>query len=185
METPGISRYRRPFLAPLWLPLLLAVLLGVMAYAVYRSAGTTVVLLMHPAEKEPGTIADPPLSADGEERAARLGRLLSSPAPGAMLDAIYVSGERRAEQTGELVARQLNLVPQPFKSADAAGAARALLHEHEGGAVLVIADARVAAEMLHTLLGTGVTGIDKDDPDTLYVLSVPKFGRARLVRLRL
>ena len=63
MDPPAITRYRRPFfLAPLWLTFLGALLLAVLGYTVYRSAGITVVLLVRATDKDPGTIADPPIS---------------------------------------------------------------------------------------------------------------------------
>ena len=91
MEPPAITRHRRPFLAPLWLTLLAVLLLAALGIGLYRSAGTTVVLLLRPGDKDPGTIADPPISPEGEERAQRLARLLGEPRPGLGLDAIYVS----------------------------------------------------------------------------------------------
>src|SRR5439155_9834780 len=58
MDPPGITRHRRPFLAPVWLTLVAALVIGGVAVAFYRSATTTVVLLVPPVEKEPGTIDD-------------------------------------------------------------------------------------------------------------------------------
>ena len=73
MEAPAVTRYRRPFLAPVWLTMLAVVLALVVAFAVYRSASTTVVVLVRPVEKDAATIDDPPLSPDGDKRAERLG----------------------------------------------------------------------------------------------------------------
>src|SRR5580698_724881 len=97
MDPPAITRYRRPFfLAPLWLTFLGALLLAGLGYAVYRSAGTTTVLLVRATDKEPGTIADPPISAEGEDRAQRLAQVFGTSAPA--IDAVYVSAERRSQQ---------------------------------------------------------------------------------------
>ncbi len=65
MEPPGITRHRRPFLAPLWVTFLVLLVAAVVAYSVYRSAATTVVVLASAGEKDPGTIDDPPISAEG------------------------------------------------------------------------------------------------------------------------
>ena len=99
MAPPGITRHRRPFLAPLWVTLLAVLIGAAAAYTAYRGATTTVVVLASAGGKEPGTIEDPPISAEGEHRAQRLAQLFApSGAPG-RLDALYVSGERRAQQT--------------------------------------------------------------------------------------
>ena len=64
MDPPGITRHRRPFLAPLWLGLLATLTIAGVGLTLYRSATTTVVLLVRPVEKQPGSIDDPPLSPD-------------------------------------------------------------------------------------------------------------------------
>src|SRR5262249_54766097 len=76
MEPPVLTRRRRPFLAPLWLTALAVVVMAVIAWTAYRAAGTTVVLLVPTSAGEPGGIADPPISAEGEEQAQRLAHLL-------------------------------------------------------------------------------------------------------------
>jgi len=74
MEAPAvINRHRRPFLLPVWLSFAAVFALFVAAlvtFFIYRSATTTtVVLLARHAEKEVSSIQDPPLSAEGEQRA--------------------------------------------------------------------------------------------------------------------
>src|SRR5262245_15195713 len=98
MEAPAVTRYRRPFLAPVWLTLLAIGLAFALAFGVYRSADTTVVVLVEPAERDAGTIDDPPLSPDGEQRAQQLAQLLGETAGVGRLDAVYVSDSRRAQQ---------------------------------------------------------------------------------------
>src|SRR2546421_719274 len=89
MDPPAITRHRRPFLAPLWLTLLAIVVVGAGAVTFYRSATTTVVLLVRPVEKQPGSIDDPPLSPEGEQRAQRLAQMFGDAAPGES-DILYV-----------------------------------------------------------------------------------------------
>jgi cell division protein FtsB len=55
MEPPGITRHRRPFLAPLWVTLLALLIAAGFVYTLYRGAATTVVVLASSGEKEPGT----------------------------------------------------------------------------------------------------------------------------------
>ena len=50
MAAPGITRHRRPFLAPLWLSLLAALVLAGIAWAFYHDATTTVVFLVRVAD---------------------------------------------------------------------------------------------------------------------------------------
>jgi phosphohistidine phosphatase SixA len=185
MEAPAITRYRRPFLAPLWLSLLAALVIAAVGFAVYRSAGTTVVLLVRPADTEPGTIADPPLAPEEEERAQRLARLLGDPLPGAAIDALYVSDDRRAQQTAAPLAERLHRAPTVFPGTDAAAIARRLLHERAGAAIVVVAGGTSFSQMLRALNGGEPPAAARDDSEVIYLVSIPSFGPARWLRLRL
>ena len=183
MEAPAITRYRRPFFAPLWLSLLAAAMLvALLGLAAYRGAGTTLVVLVPPAEKDAGTIADPPVSAEGEARAQRIAHMFGDSGVASGLDAIYVSEERRAQQTAVPLIERLHRSPVSFKDPEAVTGR--LLHQHSGGAGLVIAGSPSIGQMLHAL-GAEARPAAPDDADFIYIVSVPAFGRARLLRLRL
>ncbi len=78
---------------------MLAVVIAlIVAFFIYSSATTTVVVLVRPVEKEAGTIDDPPLSPDGEQRAERLAEMLGEKTGVGRIDAIYVSDARHAQQ---------------------------------------------------------------------------------------
>ena len=183
MEAPGITRHRRPFLAPLWVSLLALLLLAGIAWTVYRSGTTTVVLLVRPVEKTPGTIDDPPVSPEGEARAQRLAQMFGDPAAASGLDVIYESDDRRAQQTVAPLAERLHRAPVVFKGGEARAAAARMLREHSGGTVLVVASGAALPQMIQELEGA-VPAPVPDDPNLLYVVSVPSFGRAHLARFR-
>ena len=185
MDPPAITRHRRPFLAPLWLTLLAIVVVGAGAVTFYRSATTTVVLLVRPVEKQPGSIDDPPLSPEGEQRAQRLAQMFSDAGAGGGLDAIYASDDRHAQQTAAPLAQRLHRAPQLFSAGDARTAAARVVREHAGGTVLVIGSGTTVPQMIHELNGVDVGAAAPGESDILYVVSVPSFGRAHLVRIRL
>lgn len=183
MEAPGITRHRRPFLAPLWVSLLGALLLAGIAWTFLRGVTTTVVVLVSPSPKDPGTIEDPPLSAEGEARALRLAQMFGATAEsGAGLDAVYESDDRRAQQTAAPLAERLHRAPVVFKAPEARSAAARILHEHAGGTVLVVASGTAWAQVIRELVGAE-RAVVTEDPNTLIVMSVPSFGRAHLMRL--
>lgn len=183
MEAPGITRYRRPFFAPLWLILLAGLLVGGLALAFYRAAATTVVVLVQAADKDPGMIADPPISPDGEERAQHLARMFGDGLGGLGLDSLYVSDDRRAQQMAAPLAERLHRAPVVFPAADASSVAGRLLREHSGAAVLVIADGGTVSQMLRALGHTQATPVP-DPSEVMYVVSAPSVGRAHVVRIR-
>jgi broad specificity phosphatase PhoE len=184
MEPPGITRHRRPFLAPLWMTLLAWLIAAGVGYAVYRGAATTVVVLASSGERDPATIDDPPISAEGERRAERLAQMFASGGGGGGLDAVYASRERRAQQAAAPVAELLHLTPTVYEAREAPAVAASLLRSHEGGAVLVIGGAAALQQFLRQLAGGASAGQAAVDPDLLYIVSVPSFGRPQVLRLR-
>ncbi len=183
MEAPAVTRYRRPFLAPVWLTMLAVVFTLVVAFVVYRSATTTVVLLVRPVEKEAGTIDDPPLSPDGEQRAERLALMLGETTGAGRVDAIYVSDARRAQQVIAPLAERLGKHPEVVPGGDVGAIASRLTRGHDSQTVLFVGTPTNVPELVRELSGVQVgTGPEKEH-DTLYVVSLPTFGRASVLRL--
>ncbi len=185
MEPPGITRHRRPFLAPVYLSVLAAAVLFALAWTLYSTATTTLVFIVSPAESPPGSIDDPPLSPEGEARAQRLAHMFGADTPaGARIDGVYASDDRRAEQTAAPLIERLHRAPVVFAAVAARATAARALHEHRGGTVLVIASGSALTQMLRELGGISVTA-GPAEADTVYVVSVPSIGRARVARFRL
>jgi phosphohistidine phosphatase SixA len=184
MDPPALTRDRRPFfLAPLWLTFLSALLVFALGFSLYRSAGTTVVLLVRAAGEETATIADPPISPEGEERAQRLAHMFGDDGTG--IDAIYISDERRTQQTAAPLAERLHRAPVVFASAAATATADRVLREHGGGTVLVIAGGASFPALLRTLGDREIKTPAADEAGVMYLLSIPTFGHTHLVRLKL
>ena len=188
MEAPAIiGRHRRPFLLPVWLTFAAVFGLFVAALAgffIYRSASTTtVVVLARHAEKDLSSIQDPPLSAEGERRAERLAQMFGRGKGVGRIDAIYVSDARRTQQTAAPLAERLGKQTIVVPAADTKGLASRVMHEHGGGSVLVIGHSNTVPELIHELGDIDVPPIADDEYDTLYVLSIPSFGQASVLRM--
>jgi broad specificity phosphatase PhoE len=184
MEPPAITRHRRPFLAPVWLSFVAFLVAIGLAFAVYRSATTTVVVLARPAEKELGAIDNPPLSPEGEQRAQRLAQMFGEAKGTGRLDAIYVSDARRAQQTAAPLAERIGKHPIVIPSNDVKSTASRVMSEHEGGTVLVIGNSNTVPQLVRELSGLDVAPLADDEYDTLYIVSVPTFGRSNVLRLK-
>src|ERR1700761_3787923 len=107
MEPPAITHQRKPFLLPVWLSIAAGGVLLLIALVAYKSQTTTVVVLARHAEQELGSIQDPPLSAEGEQRAQRLARMFGRNTGVGHLDAVYVSDARRTQQTAAPLVERL------------------------------------------------------------------------------
>jgi phosphohistidine phosphatase SixA len=151
---------------------------------VYRGATTTVVVLASSGEKDPATIDDPPISAEGERRAQRLAQMFVPGGEGGRIGALYVSSERRAQQAAAPVAELAHLTPTVYDARDASAVAAGLLRSHDGGAVLVIGGPAALQQFLRQLTGSASAGQGAADPDLLYIVSVPSFGRPQVLRLK-
>ncbi len=167
----------------MWLSLLAVLVLGGIAVKLCRGASTTVVMLVRPVPKEPGAIDDPPLSAEGEQRAQQLVRMLGAADGGGQIDAIYVSDDRRAQQTAAPLAERLHRAPVIFSAAEARATGVRLMHEHAGGTVLVIGGGSTVPELIRELQGEERGSPAAADAGILYILSVPTFGHPHLVQI--
>jgi broad specificity phosphatase PhoE len=184
MEPPAITRRRRPFLAPIWLPALAVVVAVALGIYAYRCVSTTTIVVVRHAEKALGTIDDPPLSPEGEQRSERLALMFGERSGAGHLDAIYVTNTRRTQQTAAPLAARSHLVPLVLPAADVAGTAGRLGREHRGGTVLFVGHSNILPELVRELSGKQIDSIPEDDYGEIYVLSVPRFGGASLVRLK-
>jgi len=182
MEPPGITRHRRPFLAPLWLSLAAAFAVGGIAWVFYRSSTTTLVIMVRPDEKDAGKIEDPPLSPEGEEGAERLAHIFGDTRGAGGIDVVYASDDRRARQTAAPLVERVRRALVVFSAADAQATAARALREHCGGTVLVVASGAALPRMMRELTGSDVDSAPYDA--VIYLISIPTLGRAHLVQLR-
>ena len=184
MEAPAITRRRRPFLAPIWLPALAGFVVVALAVYAYSCVSTTTIVLVRHAEKALGTIDDPPLAPEGEQRSERLALIFGEGSGAGHLDAIYVTDTRRTQQTAAALAARLHLVPVVLPAADVPGAAARMLREHRGGTVLFVGHSNTLPQLIRELSGKLIEPIPDEDYGEIYVLSVPSFGKASLVRMK-
>src|SRR5260370_7276671 len=142
-------------------------------------------MLLRTVEKQLGSIDDPPLAPEGEQRAQRLAQMFGDASARGGLEAIYVSDDRRAQQTAAPLAQRLHRAPQLFSAGDARSAAARVLREHAGDTVLVIGSGATVPQMIHELNAVDLLAAAPAEPDVLYLVTVPSFCRPHLVRIRL
>jgi hypothetical protein len=184
MEPPVITRQRKPFLAPIWLSALIALVVGGVLVAGYRSLTTTTIIITRHAEKVLGTIADAPLTPEGEQRAQQLARTLGA-APGAgRIDAIYVANMRSALQTAAPLASRLNLKPAIVMDQELRGLASRLLRAHRGRTVLVIVRADTVTQVIRGVGNQSFPALVENDYGSAYILNVPSIGRSNFIEIK-
>lgn len=174
---------RRPFFFPLVLPVLLFIAVVAAAMWLLDARATTVVFVVRHGETDAATDADPNLSVEGRERAARLATMLSQAQPVRGLDAIFASEFRRTHQTvtpvSETLALPVNLVP----SATWSHLARRITREHRGEYVLVAGSSDTVPQLVEALSGEQVTLRD-DEYNAMFIVFVPQISKTKVVRIR-
>lgn len=190
MKAPGITRQRRPFLAPIWIAALLALFAGTVLFvgvrlaALYLTDVSTVIVLRH-AEKAGSPAEDPALSADGQARAARLAQLLGGPSDAGPVRRIFTSEARRARETAAPLAQRLGIEPRTILARDVDGLLRALRREGRGVTSVVVGHGDTVPAIVAGLSdGRSRVALDDADHGSLFVVTVSSFGPPRVVRLR-
>ena len=184
MQPPGITRSRRPFLAPLWITLLALSAAGAVILTVQRHAGSTMVFVVQPAEWEPGAITDAPVSREGEVRAERLAQMFGDSGGAGRVQVVFESDDRRTLRTAAPLVQRLRRAPVVFAATEARAVAARIVREHAGGTVLVIAPGALAGQVIAALFGSD-GAVRLDGPDTACAVSVPTYGRPQLACFRL
>ena len=188
MKKDHASFQRRPFLTPIWLTAIAAVLglsFAVFAAWVWLTAGSTTVIVIRHAEKDLSvSVADPPLTQAGEARAALLARMFGDATALGHLDAIYVSPALRNRLTAAPLAARLGISVTVAPADDPQGLARRALREHGGGRVLIVGHTDTVPRIVEALSGDSkVPEINDREYGTMYIVTVPKIGHANVLRL--
>ena len=186
MTAPGISRrHRRPFMAPIWLAAIAAIGAAGVGVGVLKSMETTTVILVRHAEKQLGTIADPPLSPAGEARADRLAVLLGAKLDGMPISAVYASEARRTQQTAAPLARRLGLAAQTRPAKDVDGLVSALRDAPAGSASVVVGHSNTVPEVIRELThGKVQVSIAEEEFGAVFVVTASTFGPPSVIRLQ-
>lgn len=184
MDPPVITRQRRPFLLPLWLLAIFYLGLAGAGVAAYRSATITTIVLTRHAEKQLGTIEDPPLTPQGELRAQELARMFGTVGGQGRIDAVYITATRRAQQTAAPLLARLREPAVVISDADSKDLASRILRENRGETVLVIGHGNTLPQLVRRLSGIDIAPVGEEEYDNLYIVSVPRLGNATVLQLK-
>jgi broad specificity phosphatase PhoE len=176
---------RRPFLMPLGLLALMAMagaLILIFAAWLWVTANSTTIIVIRHAEKALDGGLDPPLTPEGQARAALLARMFGDARLPGHVDAIYVSPALRNRLTAAPLAARLGVTPAVVSEDDASGLAHRLLHEHAGGRILVVGHADTVPAIVAALTGAkNIPRIGALEYGTMYIVTVPRIGSANFL----
>ena len=163
--------------------MLFAVLGVVVVFAYFSTFSrpiTTVVLVRH-AEKniEPDN-PNPNLSSAGQARAQELARILGN----AGVTAIYASQFVRTQQTVQPLANQLGLTVNRIDAGNTDQLVQHILTNNNGGIVFVAGHNNTVPATIAALGGGNFPIIPENEFDNLFVVTVYRSGRAKVLKLK-
>jgi len=184
------SLQRKPFWAPVGLAAVSAVaaalVMALLAWLLVTAKSTTVIVVRD-AETASDSAAEaaahePALSSEGRTRAELLARMFGDAQLKDPVDAIYVLPTLATQATARPLAGRLGITPVVVAPQAPRAWARRMLREHRGGRILVVAPANVARDLAAELSGVSdIPPILPMDFGTMYIVTVPRIGRANLL----
>jgi len=149
-------------------------------YATFKRPVTTVIVVRH-AEKniEPNN-PDPDLTAAGQARAQELARMFGD----AGVNAIYATQYKRTQQTVKPLADRLGLAATVIEAKNTQELIRQLLTNHRGQTVFVAGHNNTAPEIVKALGGGDFPVIPESEYDNMFIVTVYRFGRAKVVKIK-
>ena len=175
---------RRPGLKTALVFLMLFAVLGaVVVFAVLSTFArpvTTVILIRH-AEKiiDPNN-ADPDLSPAGQARAQELVRMFGD----AGINAIYATQYKRTQQTVKPLADKLGLPVGQINSKSTAELVSQIRSQHPGQIVFIAGHNSTVPEIIAALGGATFPTIPESEYDNLYVVTMYRTGKAKVLKMR-
>ncbi|MCA1614502.1 MAG: histidine phosphatase family protein [Acidobacteria bacterium] len=166
---------------------------GIVAY-ILRQPVTTILLVRHAERQEsppaPGECPPPGLGLTasegtsiteaGRERAAQLAHVAGE----AGVSAVYVSEVCRSQWTAKPLADKAGVPVVQMSAADVEGLVNHVLANHRGRTVLVSSHSNRAPQIISAFGAAPAPTVADTDYDNFWVITVPRFGPARLVLLK-
>jgi len=179
-ETP---EPRSGFKTALVFSMLFAVLGAVVVFAyfaTFRRPVTTVILVRH-AEKiiDPNN-SDPDLSPAGQARAQEIVRIFGDTG----INAIYATQYKRTQQTVKPLADKLGLPINQVNSKNTADLLAQIRSQNSGQVILISGHNNTVPEIIAALGGPTFPAIPETEFDNLYIVTVYRTGKARVVKLK-
>ena len=174
---------RSGFKTVLVFSMLFAVLGAVVVFAYFTTFSrpvTTVILIRH-AEKiiDPNN-NDPDLGPAGQARAAELVRMFGD----AGINAIYATQYKRTQQSVKPLADKLGLAVNQVNAKNTADLVAQIRSQNSGQVVFVAGHNNSVPEIIAALGGPTFPVIPETEFDNLYIVTVYRTGKAKVVKLK-
>jgi phosphohistidine phosphatase SixA len=170
---------------------LVLVVIVVIGWFCWFQPMTTVLLVRH-AEKSATPPQDPPLNTTGEARAQTLVHIAGDTG----VTAVYATQFLRTQQTVKPLANHLGLPIIQVNATEVEGLVDQVLSDYGGAIVLIAGHGNTVPQIVEELRADSLCPdmfelnpanechIPGDQYDNLFIVTVPRFGKAKVVRLK-
>ncbi len=149
-------------------------------WTTFRRPVTTVILIRHAEKVIDPNNADPDLSPAGQARAQELVRMFGD----AGINAIYATQYKRTQQTVKPLADKLGLPVNQVNSKNTADLVARIRSENSGQVVFIAGHNNSVPEIIAALGGPTFPIIPDTEYDNLYIVTVYRTGKAKVVKLK-
>src|SRR6266851_5458215 len=181
--TDEVPERRASLKTALVFAMLFAVLGAVVVFGYYSTFSrpvTTVILIRHAEKVIDPNNPDPDLSPAGQARAQELVRMFAD----AGINAIYATQYKRTQQTVKPLADKLGLPVNQVNAKNTADLLAQIRSRNSGQVVFVAGHNNSVPEIIAALGGPQFPTIPETEFDNLYIVTVYRTGKARVLKLK-
>ena len=149
-------------------------------FATFRRPVTTVILIRHAEKAIDPNNPDVDLSPAGQARAQELVRMFGD----AGINAIYATQYKRTQETVKPLADKLGLPVNQVNSKNTADLVAQIRAQHSGQTIFLAGHNNTVPEIVAALGGPTFPVIPETEFDNLYIVTVYRTGKAKMVKLK-
>jgi broad specificity phosphatase PhoE len=159
-------------------------ILGVVVVFAYFSTFshpvTTVILVRHAEKKIEPSNPDPDLAPEGVERAQEIARVFAD----AHINAIYATQYKRTQQTVKPLSDRTGVPVTLLDANQTNELLRRIQTTHRGQTVFVAGHNNTVPAIVSELSGETYPVIPESEYDNLYIVTIYRFGKAKVIKLK-
>ena len=163
--------------------MLFAVLGAVIVFAYFSTFSrpvTTVILVRHAEKKIEPNNQDPDLAPEGVERTQEIARMFGD----AGVNAIYATQFKRTQQTVKPLSERTGVPVTLFNASQTNDLLRQIQTSDRGKTIFVAGHNNTVPAIVSELSGETYPVIPESEYDNLYIVTIYRFGKAKVVKLK-
>ncbi|HSK65079.1 MAG TPA: phosphoglycerate mutase family protein [Pyrinomonadaceae bacterium] len=149
-------------------------------FATFERPVTTVILVRHAEKRIEPENNDPDLTPAGFERAQELARVFS----GAGINAIYATQYKRTQQTVQPLSERTGVPATILESKQSDELVKRIQTSLRGQTIFVAGHNNTVPAIASALSGEKYSDIPESEYDNLFIVTVYRFGKAKVVKLK-